>query len=64
MANILAAIKEFFAKIIAAIKGIFNKGEENEPTEEISGPDDIVCYYGCPNSDKAKKLQTGKKLWE
>lgn len=63
MANIFAAIKEFFAKIVALIKGIFDK-EENGDVEEVDKPGDVVCYYGCPNSDKAKKLQTEKKIWE
>ena len=27
------------------------------------GPGEVVCYYGCPNSKKAQKLQLQKKLY-
>ena len=27
------------------------------------GPGEIVCYYGCPNSKKAQKLQLQKNLY-
>ena len=37
--------------------------QPDEPFER-PGPDPgIVCYYGCPNSKKALKLQLGKKLY-
>ncbi len=25
--------------------------------------DTMVAYYGCPNSNKARKLQTGKRIY-
>ena len=28
-----------------------------------AGPGEIVCYYGCPNSKNAQKLQLSKKLY-
>jgi len=64
MANIIAAIKDFFAKVWAAIKGIFNKEEEPDSPDTPAGPNDIVCYYGCPNSKETSRLQLEKKLWE
>ena len=27
------------------------------------GPGEVVCYYGCPNSKKAQKLQLSKQLY-
>lgn len=56
MANLLAKLKELFAKILTFIKTLFDKVEK--PGNEI------VDYYGCPNSNKAKKLQLESKLWE
>ena len=29
----------------------------------IKSKDDVVCYYGCPNSSKAKELQLSKKIY-
>lgn len=26
-------------------------------------PGEVICYYGCPNSKKAQKLQLSKKLY-
>ena len=27
------------------------------------GPGEVICYYGCPNSKKAQKLQLNKKAY-
>ena len=29
--------------------------------DPVIDPGEVVCYYGCPNSNKAKKLQLNKK---
>ncbi len=61
-------MKDFFIRIWNNIKtfffNLFHPGEKqpyNPPEVELS--DNIVCYYGCPNSNKAKKLQTSRKLY-
>ena len=33
------------------------------PERPEPGPGEVVCYYGCPNSKKAQKLQLQKKLY-
>ncbi len=30
---------------------------------DVPDPSGYVCYYGCPNSKKAQKLQLGRKLY-
>ncbi|MBQ6021278.1 MAG: hypothetical protein IJL26_13985 [Clostridia bacterium] len=63
---------EFIEKIIALIKRLIAliTGEkaslETDPdvtAHELPDPETVVCYYGCPNSKKAEKLQLGKKLY-
>ena len=39
---------------------IYYTNENNKP--EKVPPDDIVCYYGCPNSKRAEKLNTIAKI--
>ena len=58
------------------VRSIFSKDEPSEPDpsnpaddpgldrpERPDRPGDIVCYYGCPNSKKAAKLQLQRKLY-
>ena len=60
MSAILAMIKTWFNKLIA----LFSRKKNDEPIEEPEpGPGEVVCYYGCPNSKKAKKLQLSKKIY-
>lgn len=33
----------------------------NNPSSNITPPQGNVCYYGCPNSNKVKKLNTKKR---
>ena len=53
--------------IIATICGVFgyshynNKEIQTEPNSSIVDPRDIICYYGCPNSNRVKKLNITKK---
>lgn len=37
----------------------------DEPDIDRPGPKpgEVVCYYGCPNSKKAQKLQLGKTVY-
>lgn len=37
----------------------------DDPGFERPGPNpgEVVCYYGCPNSKKAQKLQLGKQIY-
>lgn len=59
MRSVLAFIKSLFSKIIAffRLRGVGPVIVEPE-TED---PGEVVCYYGCPNSKKAQKLQLGKR---
>ena len=66
-------MRSFFALILSWMKKIASfftgktvvDGPAGEPDighTEI-GPGEVVCYYGCPNSKKAKKLQLNKKVY-
>ncbi len=65
MNSILAFIRTMLNKIIA----FFSRKKATEEPETgkieiIEGPGhEVVCYYGCPNSKKAKKLQLDKKAY-
>ncbi|MBQ7637775.1 MAG: hypothetical protein IJS90_02625 [Clostridia bacterium] len=64
-------MRAIFALIVSWFKKLFHIGSNDETTApeidepEIAFPDhsEIVCYYGCPNSKKAGKLQLEKKLY-
>ena len=60
MRSFIALIKSWFQKIIQFFKG---KGEIVDPDTPVIDPGEVVCYYGCPNSNKAKKLQLGRKIY-
>ena len=59
MSSFFAMIASWFKRIVAFFR--------REPVSEITDPDvhpdpgEVICYYGCPNSNKAKKLQLNKK---
>lgn len=56
MRSFILLLRSWIARIVAFFRG------EDAPVER--DPDnDIVCYYGCPNSDKARRLQLEKKLY-
>ena len=61
MRSIYALIRSFFKKLYLLIKG---KKPSIDPEIPDEGFDDIVVYYGCPNSKKAKKLQLEKSLYK
>ncbi|MBQ7638256.1 MAG: hypothetical protein IJS90_05105 [Clostridia bacterium] len=49
MSSIIAFFKSLFQRLIALISG------------RDSG---VVVYYGCPNSNKARKLQLNKTIYK
>ncbi len=61
MRSIFAMIKSIFQKIIDLfrIRGVGPVIVEPDTVD----PGEVVCYYGCPNSKKAKKLQLSKTLY-
>ena len=66
MSSLFALIKSFFKRIIAFFKRSDTTDEPVRPDEpyrpdEPVDPKDIVCYYGCPNSKKARRLQLERK---
>lgn len=64
MRSILALIKSWFMKILSILR-IRGVGPViiDEPDEPVD-PGEVICYYGCPNSKKAQKLQLSKKLYK
>ena len=52
----MQSIRAFFRSLFRKIKNFFTG---NGWTDE--DPNDIVCYYGCPNSKKAKALRLGRR---
>lgn len=38
--------------------------DDGQPIEPGVDPGEYVCYYGCPNSNKAQKLQLGRNLYK
>ena len=62
-------LKEAFLKLIG--KDEPQQTDPSEPDNEYPGfdrpdrpgPGEIICYYGCPNSKTAAKLQLSKKLY-
>ena len=77
MRSILALIKSWLRRIIARFTretaaDNTDAAENNKPNDDNNdpwndrpgpGPGEIVCYYGCPNSNKAKKLQLKKTAY-
>lgn len=58
MRSILALIKSWFNMIIDFFR---IRGVGPVIVEPDTEPGEVVCYYGCPNSNKAKKLQLEKR---
>ena len=57
-------IVSFLKKLIAFLKGqtaVDRPADPGAPEEPVVDPGEVVCYYGCPNSKKAKKLQLNKR---
>ena len=62
----------FFMSILNWLYAVFHikRGTEKPGKDPIIDgpidPDDpeIICYYGCPNSKKARKLQLSKKIYK
>ncbi|MBQ6165459.1 MAG: hypothetical protein IJK23_13390 [Clostridia bacterium] len=60
--KIIALIKKLIALIIGD-NGTIEKLTE-DPGHDLPDPGEVICYYGCPNSKKAQKLQLGRKLYK
>ena len=66
MRSIFALIKSWFIKLLDLIRlrGVGPVIVDPDPEDpSFIDPGEVVCYYGCPNSKKAKKLQLDKKLY-
>ena len=70
MQSILALIKSLFNRILTFLRlrgvgPVIIEDPDAPGTEEPSrvDPGEVVCYYGCPNSNKARKLQLDKKAY-
>ena len=61
MSSVIALLKSWLQKIIAFFT---RKTVVEEPSvDDPFNPGEVVCYYGCPNSKKAKKLQLNKTAY-
>ncbi len=72
MRSVFALIRSWFKQLYALVLekfGVSVSGpEEPGVVDPIidrpePGPGEVVCYYGCPNSKKAQKLQLERKLY-
>lgn len=76
MFNIFSIIWSWVKQLYTAVieKLGFGEAEPGDPSDPGTvdpfperpepGPGEVVCYYGCPNSKKAQKLQLQKKLYK
>ena len=69
MQSIIALLKSIVKRLVALFtrKDLEDELTNNEPgfEEPVIGPSgpEVVCYYGCPNSKKAQKLQLRKTTY-
>ena len=64
MQSIIALLKSIVKRLIALFTRKdepYDPGFDNPVIEP--GPGEVVCYYGCPNSKKAQKLQLSKTTY-
>ena len=63
----LSWMKKLFAKLtgkdITDAPTPGNPGND-QPDKPEPDPGNYVCYYGCPNSKRAEKLQLSRKLYK
>lgn len=59
MRSIFALIKSWFNMIVEFFRARGVGPVIVEP--DTVDPGEVVCYYGCPNSKKAQKLQLEKR---
>lgn len=65
MRSFIALFRSFISRILA----LFSKKDSDPVTFDPEDPtiaipeQPVVCYYGCPNSKKAEKLQLSKTLY-
>ena len=63
MRSIAAFLKSLWKKIVSFFT---RKKDSEDPSDApVDGPGEgpVVCYYGCPNSKKAEKLQLNRKTY-
>ena len=60
MRSFIALIKTWINKILVFLH-IRSEDEPIDP-DPTAVPPEVICYYGCPNSKKAQKLQLNQKL--
>ena len=62
MSSLIALIKSWFQKLIAFFtrRNVIDGPDIDDPSID---PGEVVCYYGCPNSKKARKLQLNKNTY-
>ena len=66
-------MRSIIALILSWLKRIFRiTGKNDDPADSPEFPaidepgpagPEVVCYYGCPNSKKAQKLQLSKNIY-
>ena len=63
MSQLFEKLIELVQKMIAFIKNMFG-GDTSVIEPDIIESGEVVCYYGCPNSRKARRLQLNKRLYK
>ena len=64
MQSIIAFFRSIVNRLVALFtrKNVIEEPATNGPVIG-PGPGEVVCYYGCPNSKKAQKLQLNKTAY-
>ena len=52
-----------YETIIRKLGGSTTQPDDPDISDRPVNPGEVICYYGCPNSKKAQKLQLDKKLY-
>ena len=61
MRSLFVMIMNWIKRAISFVTSRKNNPETPDIDDPVIDPGEVVCYYGCPNSNKAKKLQLNKK---
>ena len=65
MQKFLEMLRSLFKKLIAFFSDLTKSAETTGEGPDVTiDPGEVICYYGCPNSKKAQKLQLGRKLYK
>ncbi len=60
----MRSIIAFFKSLISTLLAIFRTRTPGPVIIDEPPGNEVVCYYGCPNSKKAQKLQLNKTLYK